>query len=138
MCVVNKYGLMALKTGRFNVPKTVNKIIMLMVVTIGPIEFSANDERKNPTEATVIKATKAKPKASNSARIHHPVLLKQCIRFSLKKDRLCQISVCLQTTQERQPKLIIIKYKYRLQKILQVQPKRGYMALIKLNATCPH
>ena len=63
MCVVNKYGLMLLNTGKFKVPSTVNKIIILMVVTIGPIEFSANAERKNPTEATVIKEMYAKQKA---------------------------------------------------------------------------
>jgi hypothetical protein len=63
MCVVNKYGLIASNTGKFNVPKTVNKIIMLMVATIGPIEFSANEERKNPTAATVTNDTYAKQKA---------------------------------------------------------------------------
>ena len=63
MCVVNKYGLIVSNTGKFSVPKTVNKIIMLIVATIGPIEFSANDERKNPTAATVSNATNAKQNA---------------------------------------------------------------------------
>ena len=54
---------MASNTGKFKVPKTVNNTIMLMVATIGPMEFSANAERKKPTAATVIKDTKAKPKA---------------------------------------------------------------------------
>lgn len=63
ICVVNKYGLMVLNTGIFKVPNTVNKMMMLMVATIGPMEFSAKAERKNPTEATVMSETNAKQKA---------------------------------------------------------------------------
>ena len=46
MCVVNKYGLMLSKTETSKEPIIVNKIIIDIVETIGPIEFSANAERQ--------------------------------------------------------------------------------------------
>ena len=41
----------------------VKNTIALIVATIGPIEFSANTERKKPSAATVVIAMAAKPKA---------------------------------------------------------------------------
>ena len=43
--------------------KIVNTIMMLMVATIGPMEFSAKFERKNPNAVTVSIDKKAKQKA---------------------------------------------------------------------------
>ena len=41
----------------------VKNTITLMVATMGPIEFSANTDKKKPSAATVVMARAAKPKA---------------------------------------------------------------------------
>src|SRR6516225_6928806 len=88
ICVVNRYGLIALNTGIFSVPNTVNKIMMLIVATIGPIEFSAKAERKNPTEATVISETNAKPKAQQYRQNTSSCLIKTMYSLFIKKRSL--------------------------------------------------
>jgi hypothetical protein len=47
--------------GRSIDERIVNTIIMLIVVIIGPIEFSANMDSKNARDATVVIAIAAKP-----------------------------------------------------------------------------
>src|SRR5574343_1355391 len=60
--VVNRYGLIKLKSGIFIVLRMVLTMIMLMVATMGPMEFSAKKESKKPNAATVIIASAAKQK----------------------------------------------------------------------------
>ena len=56
MCVVNKNGLIESKTETSKDPMMVNKMIMAMVLTIGPIEFSAKAERQMDKVEIVSKA----------------------------------------------------------------------------------
>lgn len=73
MCVVNKYGLMLSKTGTSSVPIMVNKIIIDMVVTIGPIELSEKQESIIDSVATVANAKNA---------ITKPDIKRQIISFA--------------------------------------------------------
>ncbi len=64
MCVVNKYGFIPLNKGISKVLRMVNTTMMLMVATIGPMEFSANMDSGKPNAATVSIAIAAKPNAA--------------------------------------------------------------------------
>ena len=46
MCVVNKKGFIESKTETSKDPIMVNKIMIAMVLTMGPIEFSAKADRQ--------------------------------------------------------------------------------------------
>lgn len=46
MCVVNKKGLIESNTETSKVPMIVKRMIMDIVLTIGPIEFSANADKQ--------------------------------------------------------------------------------------------
>ena len=56
MCVVNKNFLIESKTVTSKEPIMVKRIMIPMVVTIGPIEFSAKADRQIEREDTVNKA----------------------------------------------------------------------------------
>jgi hypothetical protein len=53
MWVVNKYGFMLSNTVTSKVPMIVNKMIIAMVATIGPTEFSAKADKQIDNVATV-------------------------------------------------------------------------------------
>ena len=59
MCVVNKKGLMLSKTVTSSVPIMVKRMMIAIVATIGPMEFSANADRQIDKEETVNNARKA-------------------------------------------------------------------------------
>ena len=56
ICVVNKNGVTESKTETSKDPMMVNKMIIAMVLTIGPIEFSAKAERQMDKVEMVRKA----------------------------------------------------------------------------------
>ena len=56
MCVVNKNFFIESKTVTSKEPIMVKRIMIPMVVTIGPIEFSAKADRQIEREDTVNKA----------------------------------------------------------------------------------
>jgi hypothetical protein len=56
MWVVNKKGLMESKTETSSVPMMVNRIMIDMVLTIGPMEFSANADKQMDNVEIVSKA----------------------------------------------------------------------------------
>ena len=62
ICEVKMYGFIALNNGRSIDVRIVNTMIMLIVVIIGPIEFSAKIDNKKAREATVVMAIAAKAK----------------------------------------------------------------------------
>ena len=49
--------------------RIVNTMMMLIVVMIGPIEFSAKMDKRNARDATVVMAMAAKPKAAKNLHI---------------------------------------------------------------------
>ena len=53
MCVVNKKGRIESKTGTSNVPIMVNKMIIPIVETIGPIEFSEKQDKVKASVAII-------------------------------------------------------------------------------------
>jgi len=55
MCVVNKYGFIVSKTVTSIVPIMVNNIMIAMVVTMGPMLFSAKADRQIDKVETVSK-----------------------------------------------------------------------------------
>ena len=63
MCEVKKKSFTSWNIGISNVVRIVNTMITLMVATIGPNEFSAKMEKKNPRDDTVMSAIAAKPNA---------------------------------------------------------------------------
>jgi hypothetical protein len=83
MCVVNKNGLIESNTETSNVPMMVNRMIMDIVLTIGPMEFSANADRQIDKVEIVSNAKYATPKLnpylhkiSCSFKITNPSLFK--------------------------------------------------------------
>ena len=65
--VVKRKGLTRLNKGMFIVLSSVLTMITLMVATIGPIEFSANKDKRKPRAATVVIASAAKQNAMNQS-----------------------------------------------------------------------
>jgi hypothetical protein len=62
MCVVNNQGRTLSKMLTSSVPMIVNKMMMDIVVTIGPIELSEKHDRQMESEETVSKAKNATEK----------------------------------------------------------------------------
>ena len=58
------YGRSVLNNGRSMVVRIVKKIMILIVATIGPIEFSANKDNSKASDATDVMAIAAKPNAA--------------------------------------------------------------------------
>ena len=83
MWVVNKYGLIESKTVTSKLPIMVNTMIIAIVATIGPIEFSAKADKQIESVATVKSAKNATQKPSPkrqrisaSCKITNPSLFK--------------------------------------------------------------
>ena len=59
ICEVKKKSFTSWNIGISNVVSIVNTMITLMVATMGPNEFSAKMEKKNPSDETVMSAIAA-------------------------------------------------------------------------------